>query len=244
MIFSPPDEPLGAPIIGPTIGGQTLAVTGTDSESATRDPITGRIWLGFETTNAILRHDLGVLRPATAKPPAMARWPDNRGAEAMVRLADGRFIVLREGFGSSDEYGLFKERRHDALLFPGDPVDGSKPIRFSFVGPAGFSPVDISQMPDGRVLILMRKVIWPLPAKFAGRIVLADPKRIYADNDWNGTVVAKLTSDLPIDNFEGMAIEPTRSRDLTVWLISDANSSVTQRTLLWKLAVDPAALPR
>ena len=244
LIFSPPDEPRGPAIIGPTVRGRVMGRAGTDSESATRDPATGRVWLGFETTNAITRHDLGVLQPDVAMPPAMARWPDNRGAEAMVRLADGRFIVLREGFGLPDDDAFLGGRRHDALLFRGDPVDGARPVRFSFVGPGGFYPVDIAQMPDGRVLILMRRLVWPFPGKFAGRIVVADPATITRGGDWTGRVVAKLSSTLPIDNFEGMAIEATRGRDLAVWLISDANSSVTQRTLLWKLLVDPAALPR
>lgn len=242
--FSPPGiTPRSPPVFARTIPWEVLTRTSVDSESATMDSATGSIWIGWETTNAITRLDPGRALPRFAKPPAIAGWPENRGAEAMVRLADGRFIVLREGFGRPDDDGLLGERGHEALLFPRDPITGATPDRFRFVGPGGFSPVDMAQLPDGRVLILMRKLVWPLPIRLAGRIVIADPGDIRAGGDWPGTVVARLASDMPIDNFEGMAIVPGGGGRQTLWLISDANSAVTQRTLLWKLNVDPDALP-
>jgi hypothetical protein len=161
----------------------------------------------------------------------------------MVRLTDGRFIVLREGFDRPDEYGILGGRRHEALLFSGDPITGARSIRFDVDGPGGFSPVDIAELPDKRVLILMRRAVWPLPIRVAGRIVIADPRTISPGGVWRTKVVARLASDMPIDNFEGMAIAPGEGGELTVWLISDDNSAATQRTLLWKLAVDPKSLP-
>jgi Esterase-like activity of phytase len=242
--FAPPGARVReSPVFAPTGPLAVLARTSKDSESATMDPATGRIWIGSETTNTIARRDPenGLYR--VAKPPAMADWPENRGAEAMVRLADGRFIVLREGFGRPDDDGLLGSRRHEALVFPGDPIDGARPSRFSFVGPAGFNPVDMAQIPDGRVLILMRRLVWPLPIRVAGRIVIADPRAIRAGGDWPGEVVARLASDMQIDNFEGMAIVLGEAGEQIVWLISDANSASTQRTLLWKLKIDPRSLP-
>ncbi|MEO6092920.1 MAG: esterase-like activity of phytase family protein [Novosphingobium sp.] len=242
--FSPPGVPrIGPPVFAPVMPWGVMLRTRNDSESATADPATGRIWIGFETTNAIARLDPGRPRPPFVQPPAMAAWPENMGAEAMVRLVDGQFIVLREGFGELDDGGILGGREHEALLFPGDPIEGAVPIRFRFVGPGGFRPVDMAQLPDGRVLILMRKLVWPLPIRVAGRIVIADPRAIQAGADWRGTVVARLASDMPIDNFEGLATTPGENGRLTVWLISDANKAVTQRTLLWKLSVDPKALP-
>jgi hypothetical protein len=174
----------------------------------------------------------------------MADWPRSRGPEAMVRLSDERFIVLREGFGWPDDLGILNGRRHDGLLFPADPVSGAQPWRFSFLGPPGFSPVDMAELPDRRVLILMRRVVWPYPPKFAGRIVLADPAGIRADRDWRGTIVARLPSNLPVDNLEGMAIVPGGRGEISVWLISDDNQSPTQSTVLWRLEAESAALAR
>jgi hypothetical protein len=209
-----------------------------DTESATRDPVTGMIWVGREGSNSIARVDPAFRGYISTRPAAMRDWPENGGPEAMVRLADGRFIVLEEVTTS-----LVESRLHHALLFPRDPLSGAKPVLFTFAGAPEFSTTDMAQLPDGRVLILMRRLLWPLPLRFAGRIMIADPAAIRPGAVWQSTEVARLTSTLPVDNFEGMAIVPRQDGRVTVWLISDDNHAVTQRTLLWKLVVDPARLP-
>ena len=238
-----------------TVAGDTLANprTGTifpptyrgksrrDVEAATYDSETSTVWLALENTNAIPRF---VYRDGTfaidgvAVPLELTKWTGNSGPEAFVRLADGRFVILRESVA-----GLFNERRHAALLFETDPVEDREAELFTVSGPPGFSPTDAAQMPDGRVLILFRKLIWPLPARFAGRIAIADPDAIVPGETWVAREVAKLSSTLPVDNFEGLAIEPRADGRVTVWLISDSNNSIFQRTLVWKLAVDPDELP-
>ena len=155
----------------------------------------------------------------------------------MVRLADGRFVVLREGFN-----GWFEDRQHKAVLFSGDPILYGEPRKFTFDGPAGFSPTDMAQLPDGRVLILMRSLVWPMPARFSGRIALADPADIVPGGVWWAKEIAKLVPPLPLDNLEGLAIRPRKDGKVTVWLISDDNNAVAQRTLLWKMVLDPADL--
>ena len=210
-----------------------------DTEAATRDPATGTIWVAREGSNSIARVDPAFRGFVSTRPPAMRDWPENGGPEAMVRLADGRFILLEEVTTS-----LVEPRLHHALLFPRDPLTGVKPMQFTFAGAPEFSTTDMAQLPDGRVLILMRRLLWPLPLRFAGRIMIADPAAIRSGAVWPSIEVAKLTSSLPVDNFEGMAIVPRGDGRVTVWLISDDNHAATQRTLLWKLVVDPARLPR
>ncbi|MCB2061067.1 MAG: esterase-like activity of phytase family protein [Novosphingobium sp.] len=236
--FSPPGSPASQPFTGPIRRGTSMLKKNRDAEAATIDPTTGTIWIGWEYRNAISRLDRTLSGFRTIEPPAMHDWGDNSGPEAIVRLADGRFLVLREGFD-----GLLEDRRHQALLFAGDPVAGILPEVFDFAGSRGFSPTDMAPLPDGRVLILMRKLVWPFPPRFAGRIVLADPAAIRAGRTWRCIEMAKLASVLPVDNFEGMAVEPRKDGRLTVWLISDDNSAALQRALLWKLALDPADLP-
>lgn len=236
--FMPPG-PSGAIVdSGHVLPGYPADKRDRDSESATRDPATGRIWLGLEGSNAVvsLKPDLGIVQ--RARPPAMARWDDNSGAEALVRLADGRFVLLGEGFD-----GWFERRRHDAVVFEGDPTKGAKSWRFIFDGPAGFSPTDMTQLPDGRLLILMRRLVWPMPQRFAGRLVIADPAGIRPGKVWKTREVARIASSLPVDNFEGLAVVPARGGRLTVWIISDDNFSNLQQTILWKLSVDPRELP-
>jgi hypothetical protein len=234
--FSPPGAPPATPTLGLIFRGHPRWLP--DAESATRDPASGSVWLGFEGANSINRFDRNFDWQGMVKPRAMRDWGGNLGPEAMVRMPDGRFLVLCEGFT-----GWFEDRRHHALLFPRDPLVGGTPEHFIFEGPAGFSPSDMAQLPDGRVLILVRRLIWPMPFRFAGRIVLADPAQIRPGGIWRGKVVADLASPLPVDNFEGIAVVPRKDGKVTVWLISDDNGAVTQSTILWKMALDPAMLP-
>jgi hypothetical protein len=208
-----------------------------DSESATRDRASGSTWIGWEGSNRITRHDPTGRLTGQASPRAMRAWGANQGPEALVRLADGSFLALCEGFT-----GWTDDRRHPAVRFAGDPVDRPGVIPFTFDGPRGFKPTDIAQLPDGRVLILMRKVVWPAPIRFAARLVLADPASIVPGQPWRGTVVAQIGSLLPLDNFEGIAVNPRADGQLDVWLVSDSNQAALQANVLWRLVVDPTAL--
>jgi hypothetical protein len=209
-----------------------------DAEAATRDPRTGSIWIAWEGQNAIQRFDAEGTSTGKVQPATMQHWGANQGPEAMLRLADGRFIALREGYDR-----LLDRKSHRAVLFSGDPVEGAKAAQFTFHGPKGFKPTDMAQLPDGRVLILLRKVVWPAPARFANRIAIADPADIVPGKVWRAQTVARLSSTLPVDNFEGMAIVPRGDGTVTVWLIADSNQAVLQSNVLWRLSVDPRRLP-
>jgi hypothetical protein len=199
-----------------------------DLESLARDPASGALWAGFETRNIIVRFAPDGTRRFRA-PPAMAGWSDNSGPEAMVRLADGRFLLISEGTvrGSPDQ--------HEALLFAGDPVEGGAPLVFRYAAPAHFDPVDATQLPDGRVLILLRRVAYTLPAAtFDTAIAIADPAEIRAGQPWRARVIQRMEGGIFADNFEGIAFvpspdDPTRG---AVWVIADDNLSVFQRSLL------------
>ncbi|MCJ2182840.1 esterase-like activity of phytase family protein [Novosphingobium sp. 1949] len=231
--------------VGYTFGNVAFAQAAHDKESrdvesSVLDRVHGGLWLGLEGQNAIVRTDLSLVEQRRVQPAAMHHWGENTGPEAMAHLADGRFIVVREtalaGTGN---------RRHEGVLFAsGDPTRDPRSQPFVFDGPRNFSVVDMAQMPDGRVLVLMRRLAWIAPLRFAGRIVIADPSQIREGKVWASQQVAVLASDMPIDNFEGIAVSPGAHGRLDVWLISDDNFlRVVQKTLLWKLSVDPAELP-
>jgi hypothetical protein len=224
--FAPPGTPPSLPMLGLFAGGREQDKALVDLESLARDPATGRVWAGYEGRNEIARYDASLRTVARTRPAAMRNWGANTGPEAMVRLRDGRFIVLAEAnprwLGDS----------MPGLLFPDDPVDGARPAGFTFVPPADFRPVDMAQLPDGRVLILLRKVHWGLPPGFSGRLVVADPARIEPGKAWRGETVADLVDPLPTDNYEGLAVVPHADGGATLWLISDDNETLFQRTLL------------
>jgi len=210
-----------------------------DSESVMHDPVTGAYWLGLEGSNQIVRLDRAFHETGRVAPAGMRGWGVNTGPEAMARLPDGRFVAIREITTS-----IWEDRRHEAFVFDGDPIEHPVGRRFEFDAPDNFSVVDMTVLPDGRALILLRRLLWPLPMRFAGRIVIADTAQVQAGGVWRSLPVASLASVLPVDNFEGITAVPQPDGRLTVWLISDDNNMRTlQRTLLWKLSVDPRHLP-
>ena len=237
--FADPQPGTHAVRIGPAVDGKGQIKDNRDIEAATFDPVSWRLWLALEGRNAISRHggaDLG--RQALFQPPAMRKWPQNNGPEAMVRLRDGRFIVLAEAFS-----GWSENSRHPALLFPGDPTAGAKPAGFIFAGPKNYRPTDLAQLPDGRVLIVMRRLLWPFPVRTAVTIVLADPAEITVGGLWQGQQIAALDAPLPVDNFEAITIDQAADGTITVWLMADDNGAISQRTLLWRMTLDPGLLP-
>jgi hypothetical protein len=201
-----------------------------DVESATRDPRGGAIWLGYEGRNAISRLDPALQAEDEVRPADMRHWPANRGPEAMARLADSRFIVLSEAVAG------WQRPASEGLLFGGDPVEGAAPERFRFLPPAGFRPTDMAQLPDGRVLILLRKIEFGLPPRLASRLVAADPATIKAGEEWAWRPFAEIAAPLPPENYEGLAVETRADGAVRLWLIADDNSAAFQRTLL--LALD------
>jgi hypothetical protein len=202
-----------------------------DVESLASDPATGRIWLGFERSNAIWRYDASLERTARfAHPPAMRDWPINGGAESMVRLRDGRFIVISESARPKGGKGRI------ALMFAGDPTEApASGFRFAYVPPAGFDPSDMAELPDGRLLVLNRRL--SVPALFTTKLTLVDPRAIRPGAAVAGREIAHFVRPLLHDNFEALAV--TREGGETIlWIASDDNQEVWEQSLLLKFKLD------
>lgn len=236
--FPVPEAPYTGPArIGGSTADQWQLKAARDIESATYDPQADALSLALENLNAIVRTTPALTDRVMVRPSAMSGWSANQGGEAMVRLADGRFVVLAEQRTAWDSAAP-----HPAVLMSGDPTRRPSERRFLFKGTDGFRPTDMAQLPDGRVLVLQRQLLWPFPARFSGSIGLADPADLRPAQVWHATELARLESPLPVDNFEGLAIVPGAGGKVQVWLISDDNQAITQRTLLWRLELDPAKL--
>jgi len=204
------------------------AVRGVDVSIAHRETVAflGPNGAGKSTTIDML---LGL-----AEPDALHGWSSNAGPEVFARLPDGRFLAIEEDPRERAEGG------HNAVLFGRDPVAGGEPAEFLFAALDGFYPVDAVARADGRVLVLMRRVVWGLPPRFEGAIVLIDPARIEPGRTLHGRLLARLKPPLPMDNFEGMALTRDARGARYLWLISDDNLMGYQRTLLLRLRWDPA----
>ena len=204
-----------------------------DVEAAALDPDGVSVWLTLERRNVFMRTTPGQAKPAVIAAPELAGWSENSGPEAMTRFSDGRFLVLAEGGGSA----------HQGRLLPRAPDGTDRSQHFRFFPPDGYRPTDVAQLPDGRVLILLRELRWPMPPRFGTKLVLADPAWIRRGGDWRGTELASLDGTGLEENYEGLAIEPGPDGTLNAWLISDNNSAATQRTLLLRLQFRLADLP-
>lgn len=214
----------------PIPGPEGLTV---DAESLAIDRQGQKRWVAYESANAIARFNVMLERESVAYPRMMQDWDLNSGAEAMVRLSDGRFLVMAEGNVLDDEPS-------DVLLFAGDPVEGAPAQSFTFQPPAGFRPVDMAQLPDGRVLVLLRAVYAALPPRFSTAVMLLDPQAIRPGRAWPGQVIARLAHESLADNYEGLAVAPGPDGAVDLWLVSDDNHSVFQRSLLLHLRWHPA----
>ena len=232
----PRPGPAGLPRrLAPAAMRRLAAAPGTekrdaDVEAVTVDPSDRRLWIALERRNRIERYVRPQLaREGAVSPPAMGDWGANTGAEAMTRLADGRFIALaeaRSGWTGAD---------HAGVVFAGDPVAGARGTRFTFAGLTGYRPVDMAQLPDGRVLVLLRRLLWGWPLSFDTALMVADPASLRPGARWRGRVVARGLPEGLRENYEGLAVTQQPGGGTAVWLISDDNFRERQRTLLLRV---------
>jgi hypothetical protein len=185
-----------------------------------------RAWIGLERRNMVVRYDRRSWSiQADAVPREMRRWRANRGAEAMLRLPDGRFLVFSEGAGGPSE----------ALLFAGDPALESTPaVRLRYRPPRGYRVTDADMLPDGRVLFLNRRV--RLLEGVSAKLTLARLDRLKPGALIEGEEIASLRRPLTVDNMEALSVGREAGRTI-VWLASDDNFNPLQRSLLLKFAL-------
>ena len=235
MRFSPPDQPgPWRTYIGKLLSGdRSQRSSAYDAESAALDPASGRLLVGYEGGVAMFDYPADLGLPAPIPLPVLLQWPDNQGPEAMVRLADGRTIILGEVYAR-----WFDRRVHGGLLFPGKPRPFESPARFEIEMPEGCRPSDLAQLPDGRVLVLGRT----LSAQgFRTTILAFDPAEIRAGNKIMPHLLATISKPGIRENYEGMTTLRDSDGNLAVWLISDSNQMAwAQRTLLLKLRLNAA----
>jgi len=205
-----------------------------DSESLAVDPISGRLWVGFEQVNAIYRYAPGfAAAEAEVRPRAMADWQPDFGPESMVRLRSGGFIVIAE---RTTRFGGGDLAPRPAVFFAGDPTrDPRGGYTFLYRPPSGFSPTDAVELPDGRLAVLNRR--WKLREGFTAALTIVDRTAIRRGAEVAGREVARFASPVVHDNFEALAT--TREGGATIlWIASDDNQQWWERSLLLKFRLE------
>lgn len=213
----------------PGAHGENRDYRDRDSEGMAYDAASGHIWISYES-----RHALRRLSPSLGRIDGVKRlaftdgWKANGGVEALARLKDGRFVLFSETHQRADG-------SNSAYLYSGDPVEpGSQVTPFGYRAPAGYRPTDAAQLPDGRLLVLNRRV--GFPNGFSAKLAILDPADIESGAVIAPIMIASLASPLLVDNMEGLAVTQEGGR-LIVWLVSDDNFNVFQRTILMKFAL-------
>ncbi|MDT8759008.1 esterase-like activity of phytase family protein [Sphingomonas psychrotolerans] len=203
-----------------------------DSESLTWDPATGRAWVGFENRNAIWRYDASLTRAERAvQPAAMADWSIAGGAEAMVRLRSGQFLVISE---TARPKGMPNARI--VLRFAGDPTETKVPPQsLAYVPPANYDPTDMAELPDGRLLVLNRRL--SLAGLFTAKLVLLDLRGARPGTAVHGRELATFERPVQHDNFEALALT-SEGGNTIVWIASDDNGEIWEQSLLLKFRLD------
>jgi hypothetical protein len=213
-----------------------LAGPGTGWEKRDRDTESqamlpnGDMVVGYERYNQIWRFD-SALRPVRhAAPPAMRRWWENSGAEAMAAMPDGSTIVMSESYQKRPIRGF------QALRFAGDPTaPGARPRTFRYFPSPNHAVTDAAALPDGRLLVLTRTL--SLRNYFSAQLQIADVRNLPPGKGVSGRTIAWFEPPALHDNFEGMSLTRENGR-LVLWIVSDDNLSFTQRTLLLKFALE------
>ncbi len=203
--------------------GADLMGKDTDSEALSRAP-DGTWIIGFERRPRIGR--FATLRAPEEPLPALPGAEDlplNGAFESVVALPDGRIAALAE----ADEGGAY----------PGWLLDGEAIARFALVKDGWFAPTDMAMGPDGTWVYLLERR-FTLIGGFAARL------RRFALADLRAG--ARLTpetlavfDDAPLaENHEGLATARDAAGRTLLYILSDDNFRLAQRTLLVQVRVE------
>ncbi|MCR6632075.1 MAG: esterase-like activity of phytase family protein [Magnetospirillum sp.] len=177
-------------------------------------------WLvSFERRHRILfyRHGLSGTPERIDLPQGFTRQPDNGGVEALVRLADGRLLMLSEE-GGSDDLGWG---------WIGEPGAWK---RLSYRRTGLFRPTSAAVLPNGDVLVLERS--FTLVGGVASRLVRLKAADLRPGAVLEGTELFALRPPLLVDNYEGLTVQKRRDGRLVAYILSDDNFNPLQATLL------------
>ncbi|MCK0070041.1 esterase-like activity of phytase family protein [Kordiimonas laminariae] len=195
-----------------------LAKASFDAESIIRTQA-GKYLISFEQDHRLMTTDTiagePVVYPVAADYSEMA---SNSGMEAIAQLPSGDLL-------------LFAEHGQDAKgALPAWVTSKETSRRISFIPPQNYSPTDAAALPNGDVLLLMRHYS-PLDGVSA-KIMLLKAEDITAAGELKGRELAHIEPPYSVDNMEAMDIVPLQDGRIRIYMMSDDNFSLRQRTLL------------
>lgn len=213
----------GEPIAGKMLGDAEGLVVDTP------DILAGNAYVSFERAHRIWRYNLGADGFA-AQPEQLltqrhfGRLNSNGGIESIELLppaeegGEPRILAITED--TLDPRGKIK-----AFV-----ADGHDISWFSVRPHPPFKPTDAARLPNGDLLLLERR--FSMLAGVGMQMRLIRGNDIAPNAVVDGEVLIDVGPRYSIDNMEGLAVREDQNGDLLIYMISDDNFNVLQRTLL------------
>lgn len=181
-----------------------------------------RLWLYKKPAQ-----DHALTQPAVVAgaPPVIAKLPLHGGIESIARLPSGEYLLLSESgiTADGDRLGWIGRRGKWAGLR---------------LAPTGsFEPSDLALLPSGDLLLLERRV--NLFDGFVSRLSLIDGATVLPGAVLQPRELAVLASPLNVDNFEAVATRAAPDGSVLIYVLSDDNQRMLQRTLLLQFRLTP-----
>lgn len=172
--------------------------------------------LAYEGTHrlrAVPMRDLEAVPRALPVPDALSE-PGNSGMEALTALPTGALLALVEK----------GERARDAWIISEQVVQP-----FDYVQEFGFETTGADRL-DDEIWVLERRFSWI--GGFQSRIVRFEAGRAVPGARVEGEEIARLRPPLTTENFEAIAVRRDERGRTVVYLLSDDNFNMLQRTLI------------
>jgi len=146
-------------------------------------------------------------------------FPNNKGPEAIAHIPGTEKLL------AFAEYAPNGDNLHQGFI-----VEGSKITPFFITLTPGYSLTDADFLPSGELLMLER-FYTPITGS-AMRIRKFNVSQLSEGAILDGEIIMEATSEMQIDNMEGLTITQNENGETALTLISDDNFNRSQRTLL------------
>ena len=151
--------------------------------------------------------------------------PYNKGIEAIAPLTGGQILAITEGALAPDGgvNGWIIDKGGDRAPLSYLPADK-------------FSPTDAALLANGDLLMVERAYSRVLGAR--ARLTRVSAAQLEAGRALKGEELATFRQPLVVDNMEGLAVRTTDDGRTLIYLISDDNQNVRQKTILLMFELD------